>query len=87
MNEKEAREIVALRLGLAQKVGMISPYDVQYYQAKGYLEAIEKAKVLENYIRSLITPVGSHLARSHQYGQICEACKPRHIIEQWEEER
>jgi len=51
MNEKEAREIVVSKLEEGKKVGIISPYDTDYYGAKRYLEAIEKTQGLVEALR------------------------------------
>ena len=49
MNEKEAREIIEVE----ENEDVIGPNSPNYYEAKGYLEAIEKAKGLERMLKKI----------------------------------
>lgn len=76
MNEKEAREILEMYHYQPQ-----SPRSSEYHMASGYIQAIEKAKVLENAAKDMLRDVGSYPDPYRRY-QIYEKA-----LTQWEKKK
>lgn len=81
MNEKEALEIVDAKDGLIRCDCLTKNAHSGFHEAKGYLEAIEKAKVLEEALQYSCSHSSLHCDGS------CERDVRQQALAKWEKEK
>lgn len=80
MNEKEATEIVDSVEPPRTGTALMS---MAYWNAKGYLEALSKAKGLEEFVQQ----VDCHCKVLDVYPEVKTACKRCEALAKWEKEK
>jgi len=85
MNEKQAREIIDIAIGCDGQANRKE--HGQEMKARGYLEAIEKAKVLAMALDNAYMTIDHH--ENHVYKEEMEALMKRieDILAKWEKEK